>query len=92
MVEPKKSKVKPISTGALKELAPNMLVERVMELSEPDLQDLCEATEKSTSPAVVSVGLFHHLAAASKIIGVALCWCRNVLFIGRMGLWPVRLS
>jgi len=47
MAETEKFKVPPLSTDASNELAPNMVVERVTELSDPDLQDLCESTEKS---------------------------------------------
>ena len=47
MAKSEKFKVEPLSTSTSNELAPNMVVERVMELSESDLQNLCESTERS---------------------------------------------
>jgi ribosomal protein S18 acetylase RimI-like enzyme len=45
--KPAKKKVKPTSTASPTTLPPNMVVERVTELNDPDLQALCESTEKA---------------------------------------------
>jgi ribosomal protein S18 acetylase RimI-like enzyme len=85
MAETEKFKVPPLSTDASNELAPNMVVERVTELSDPDLQDLCESTEKS----IVAGGGFGWLVPPSRgglenyWRGVMLVPERS-LFIGRM--------
>ena len=86
MVQTKKSKVRPISTGASKELAPNMSVERVMELSEPDLQDLCEATEKS----IVAGGGFGWLVPPSRG-GLENYW-RGVMLVPERSLFIGRVD
>ncbi|MDB3952696.1 GNAT family N-acetyltransferase [Alphaproteobacteria bacterium] len=86
MAESEKFKVEVQSTGASNELAPNMVVERVLELSEPDLQHLCESTEKS----IVAGGGFGWLYPPSRG-GLENYW-RGVMLVPERSLFVGRVD
>ena len=86
MAKSEKFKVEPLSTSTSNKLAPNMVVERVMELSESDLQNLCESTERS----IVAGGGFGWLYPPSRG-GLENYW-RGVMLVPERSLFVGRVD